>query len=865
MMLDRVVFAAQRRKAQDDLIAALEPIVGRALDRKQAGSDTWWRGLVEAAHPLFNGVVREDGGDPSKAVGQWARLSLDLTHTLTKTKHVDEYSHTLIATWMAAQILSAGTIAAALQDGEAFELEWISMHDTKVRHTHRVADGQRVKSGDKFLVGGSEMRYPGDSTAPMKEWINCRCTLAAVPVHDKQAASMDTGSRPEGVLTMKKPTIYGEALVAAISEPGLIPWHGVLAPEGRWSGDRRRFNVGSLSHRDLPLPFTWQKSQEEGHDGSVTVASIDWVDQDRGDDMMHAGGMILATPEADEWTGLLAHFGKFGVSIDGDMAEGGPANEDGTAFSFDNEDGEPYGMAFSAIRVCSASSVNIPAFAEAMVQMGEDPEHDYGRVESDEDAMAAAIEVFKRHPMDATEQLATSEKSWDGSASRFTPQQWKTSCILHVCDGMEKSCHKLPIKEPNGDLSRAGVHAAAGRLNQVQGPDSAKAAAKRALRSAYKTLGEDPPDSLAAGLIETEAERDALFDLIEIERQMDVGELDRLLIDTAFGRGPGWVTNPEDTKRIHDYWTVPGEPGYEKLAWGTPGDFNRCRVAVGEEIGENSPEKLRFINQICSQWHHDATGFWPGHAPAEKAAEQEGEMAPAISLVASADTVIAPAEWFRDPELEGPTPIQITEDGHIFGHVSDWNTCHMAFNAPGQCINPEPSKNGYAFFRCGEVMTDEGPVATGPITLATGHAPQTYRMRPALAHYDNTGTAVADVVAGDDEYGIWINGWVRPWIGEEKRYELRAHPPSGDWRRNPNTGDMDMIAVLSVNAPGLPVRRVGYDGDVQVSLVASLGQQGAGSEESPLDELADAIAAAIEDRENRRKAVAELAQTFEEV
>src|SRR4029079_13621779 len=60
----------------------------------------------------------------------------------------------------------------------------------------------------------------------------------------------------------------------------------------------------------------------------------------------------------------------------------------------------------------------------------------------------------------------------------------------------------------------------------------------------------------------------------------------------SFGRGPGWITNPADTKRIHDYWTVPGQPGYEKVGWGTDGDFNRCRVEVGQEIGENSPEKL---------------------------------------------------------------------------------------------------------------------------------------------------------------------------------------------------------------------------------------------------------------------------------
>lgn len=78
-----------------------------------------------------------------------------------------------------------------------------------------------------------------------------------------------------------------------------------------------------------------------------------------------------------------------------------------------------------------------------------------------------------------------------------------------------------------------------------------------------------------------------------------------------FGRGPGWVTNPEDTKRLWEYWTKPGQPGFEKIGWGKGGDFNRCVAQVGEEVGESDPAKLRFIKAQCAQWHHDALGYWP--------------------------------------------------------------------------------------------------------------------------------------------------------------------------------------------------------------------------------------------------------------
>lgn len=80
----------------------------------------------------------------------------------------------------------------------------------------------------------------------------------------------------------------------------------------------------------------------------------------------------------------------------------------------------------------------------------------------------------------------------------------------------------------------------------------------------------------------------------------------------TFDRGPGWVTNPKETKNIHDYWTKKGEEGYAKIGWGTPGDFTRAKSLIGAKIAQHSPEKMKYLNQIIAQWHHDALGYWPG-------------------------------------------------------------------------------------------------------------------------------------------------------------------------------------------------------------------------------------------------------------
>lgn len=106
--------------------------------------------------------------------------------------------------------------------------------------------------------------------------------------------------------------------------------------------------------------------------------------------------------------------------------------------------------------------------------------------------------------MSTTTKERVSESSWDGSASRFSDEQYQRSCVLDrkVCGGdwaskPPKERCSLPIREPGGALSRAGVHAAASRIGEVKDAcPAAIASAKAKLRSAYSQLGEKPPASI---------------------------------------------------------------------------------------------------------------------------------------------------------------------------------------------------------------------------------------------------------------------------------------------------------------------------------------------------------------------------------
>jgi hypothetical protein len=219
---------------------------------------------------------------------------------------------------------------------------------------------------------------------------------------------------------------------------------------------------------------------------------------------------------------------------------------------------------------------------------------------------------------------------------------------------------------------------------------------------------------------------------------------------------------------------------------------------------------------------------------------------------------LAPAAWFTKPEFDHLTPLTVTEDGRVFGHLAGWGTCHTGFDKV--CVAPPSSASDYAYFRTGEVLTDGGPVAVGQITVGGGHAAPGLKMRAAMAHYDSTSTAVADVAAGEDEHGIWLAGWVRPGASDEQVYALRAAAPSGDWRTV--AGNLELIAALSVNVQGFPVPRVaaGVQDSVQVSLVAAGVVSGPEARETAfdVDEFAEKVAAAIEARAQRRTQMAAL-------
>jgi hypothetical protein len=210
-------------------------------------------------------------------------------------------------------------------------------------------------------------------------------------------------------------------------------------------------------------------------------------------------------------------------------------------------------------------------------------------------------------------------------------------------------------------------------------------------------------------------------------------------------------------------------------------------------------------------------------APADDVAEPVA--AAAFAIVAAADLVRPPAEWFSlaEPQIgeaflgtlgdeflvdqgDGTVacPLTITDEGQVFGHLARWGQCHVGYG--DQCVSPPESLTAYSHFHVSSVLTAEGElVAVGALTVGCEHAPPTMPAWQAQDHYANSGSGWADVRCSNGVHGPWISGALRPGLDDAALRVLRALTLSGDWRDR--GAGLELIAGLSVNVPGFPIAR----------------------------------------------------------
>lgn len=573
-----------------------------------------------------------------------------------------------------------------------------------------------------------------------------------------------------------------------------IRWYGLVAPEEAATGDRRMFASNGLTGRDFPLPAAWQRVSGSGHSGSVVVAS--WDRRYPGDGGVWGAGQFLdpgIVPEVTEAIYLLEK-GLIGPSVDLDpdfAYEVVPHPDRPDEFAMKVTRGNVHGVTF----------VMGPAFPQVHITVDTEQEMTIlasaGVTSATFATSGVNTSAWRKLPLAPRETkfdfetAITNVAAWSGGdASKFGQAfLWKDpqgnpanreTYRLPIADVIDGKLYLIPRAVFSAGVIMSGGH---GGLYDTLDEDE-RIKVQEVITDIYDMLRDTYADPRVTAPWQKGGRQGARSEVDEPARVAALeSEEFQMIIDLA-------AASPEFQSRLggelEDYW-VRGE-GAAKIRWGTEGSFDRCVRALREHFPQDT-------EGLCANLHHEATGKWP--------AEGKRDADHGLDEGLTAAGVLKPDQaWFQNPGLKKATPLQVDQDGRVFGHLATWKQCHMGVG--NRCVMAPQSRTNYQFFKQGSVLTRDGrQVRVGKITLGTGHADKAYGVIPAVEHYDDTGTCVAVVNAGEDSFGVWVAGALVDTVDESQVAALRRSPLSGDWRRV--DGNLELVAALAVNSPGFPI------------------------------------------------------------
>ncbi|UOK18336.1 capsid maturation protease [Arthrobacter phage BruhMoment] len=885
--VSRETFATARKKILAENDEQLRPHVKDALRR--VGLPSWEMQIVAAALDIFDTTARAEVDEWSPVIDDMRdNFELEMSQALAQTKASDslEKQAETITRWVSAAAHNAAIEAATTSDPDLnIGLEWVTMSDDSVREAHKDAAGQRVPTGQAFDIDGSKLMYPGQPVGDPANWINCRCL--AMPTMLDTEFDATTAEFAAGDVSRETPDAGDQVAEEPITSAVIVALPAADDPISAVSSERSGAHATLLFFGDTAaldeqaLKDALEQFVTNGQVGIITEQvngratlgkdAADVVLFDAANLVFIRSGLLedntiiqahqsveqfptwlphvtLGYPEAPargEYTGEAITFDRLALWFGESRTEyplGGhvvPAEEPKQKQSTGEE-------ALNALTALLAAA-GLPAATD------EAPAEAEAGAPSDEELMAALED--EAYPEVPWYGVLAPESIFSGDGRAFTDealtQRPLPLPLKFMWEDDEGHTGSFPIGRIDRIWRDAGLIKAEGVFDtSPQAYEAVRLLANQIMRgvsvdldaAALSADSDGTTFEFSAGRIcsaticSIPAFAEAFVsigtwadviqgDVVEEGVEAPTPDVSRETVDASLTEfdtppvktmdGPGWITDPEPTHQITSYW-VDGR-GAAKIGWGAPGDFNRCRVHLAKYV--QNPE---WLAGLCANLHYRALGVWPGQASLSPQTVMNQPIAPAALTASAAVLEEVSVEYFKNPMLEGPTPVTLGKDGHIFGHLAEWGTCHIGYE---QCTTPPHSVTDYSYFLTGQVFTDAGPVAVGQLTVGGGHADPQLGIRAAIAHYDNVGTAVADVTVYEDDWGIAFSGRLRPWATPQQIHELFAAGPSGDWRIVTSRGrsSLEMCAAHAVNVPGFPVPRTRFAvaHGQQVSMVAA--------------------------------------------
>lgn len=332
------------------------------------------------------------------------------------------------------------------------------------------------------------------------------------------------------------------------------------------------------------------------------------------------------------------------------------------------------------------------------------------------------------------------------------------------------------LKDPDGGQGHAGAEVC-GRIDEI-----------------WRTPGDEPGVNFIHGKGVYDTALEAGAEVVRLQRQKMLKgvsvDVDKIEVDMT--------DQPADDG---DLLKILFGGGLDKFAKGRIRRATVCSIPA-------------FIEATISP--DDASLVAGAQVPAELSVFTEWADGDPLTVVAS-----AAGERFTSPLLERPpkalfakkeygeyTPCTVSNEGVVSGHVIPWSECHIGFT--DRCVLVTGSDNGYRYARTGHVATEDGDlVATARIYAQfrpgeRGHADERLNAREAAEWYENMANALADVAIYDDEFGMQVQGRVRPGIDKFQFIALQGSDFSPDWRGI--NGKRECITIAAVNCSGYPSR-----------------------------------------------------------
>lgn len=148
-------------------------------------ADRWVADFIEARANMLAGQVTDTTYEAIQAqLVEGVGLGESIDELAVRIRSVFTEATTNRATVLArTEVISAYNGSAVLGASQlpadvVAAQEWIATRDGRTRSAHASADGQVVRIGEAFEVGGDVLAYPGDPAGRAKNTVQCRCTVA---------------------------------------------------------------------------------------------------------------------------------------------------------------------------------------------------------------------------------------------------------------------------------------------------------------------------------------------------------------------------------------------------------------------------------------------------------------------------------------------------------------------------------------------------------------------------------------------------------------------------------------------------------------------------------------------------------------